>query len=206
MHALTRSGFLIALALLSVSEHRLLAHKTHAAGPYRVTLGWGEEPAFTGSRNYVSVVVADSAGAPLKQAAGSLAAEISFGSERVNLPLEPVAGHPGEFRAWLVPTRAGVYSFHITGKINDRAIDVTSTCSETTFHCVTDATDLQFPAKDPSVGQLADRIARFGPRADRAIEVAERARTWSYAALGLGALALLTAAGFGLRKSRPPNL
>jgi hypothetical protein len=205
MHSLARCSYIVALALISAAEPELLAHKTHAAGPYRVTLGWGEEPAFTGSRNYVSVVVADSAGAPLKEAAGSLAAEVSFGSERVSLPLEPVAGHPGEFRAWLVPTRAGVYSFHITGKINDRAIDVTSACSETTFHCVTDATDLQFPAKDPSVGQLADRIARSGPRADRAIEVAERARTWSYAAVGLGALALLAAVGFGVRKSRLHN-
>ena len=106
----------------------------------------GDEPAFAGSRNSVVVALSDSAG-PLKEPAASLSVEISFGTERLTLPLEPAFGRPHEYRAWLVPTRAGTYTFHVTGKVKDQAIDITTTCSESTFHCVADASEIQFPVK-----------------------------------------------------------
>src|SRR5690606_11271704 len=144
------------------------AHERKTVGALSLVIGWGEEPAFTGSRNSVVVAISDQAG-PIKTPA-TLSAEITFGTERVTLPLEPVANRPHEFHAFLVPTRAGTYTFRITGKVGSQTVDVSSTCSESTFHCVVDATDLQFPAKDPSVAQLSDRLERGLPRAERASE------------------------------------
>ena len=40
-------------------------HERQVVGQYLLTIGWGDEPAFTGSKNFVSVAVADLAGMPV---------------------------------------------------------------------------------------------------------------------------------------------
>ena len=176
------------------------AHEKHPVGRLQLTIGWEDEPAFTGSKNAVSVAVADAKGSAVDLGGGSLSVEVTFGDERVVLPLHPVGGRPGEFRAWLIPTRPGTYSLHITGKIKDQPVDVRSTCSEKTFDCVSDASTLHFPVKDPSVGQLAESVGRALPRADRAVTEASRARTLAIAALAAAVFALGAAIVFGARK------
>ena len=188
-----------ALAIAAALHGEAAAHDTKKAGAVSLTIGWGDEPAFSGSRNSVDVDVADARGAVVDPAA-SLAVEVVFGDERISLPLSPAFDRPGRFRAWLVPTRPGTYTFHVTGKVRGQAIDVTSTCSDTTFECVADVSDVQFPARDPSAGQLADRISRAMPRADRAMEAAASARTIGLAALGMAAAALLATIGLGVRR------
>jgi len=182
------------------------AHEKHPVGRLQLTIGWEDEPEFTGSKNAVSVAVADAKGAAVSDAGGgSLSVEVIFGDERVALTLHPVWGRPGEFRAWLMPTRPGTYSFHVTGKIKEQPVDIRSTCSEKTFDCVSDASTLHFPVKDPSIGQLAESIGRALPRADRAVAEAARARTLGIAALAAAVLALGAAIGIvarkGIRKS-----
>jgi hypothetical protein len=180
----------VAVSLVTLSMVTLGAHDRKNAGPLTVVLGWGTEPAFSGSLNSVVVSLSDRTG-PLTKAEGELAVEVSFGSERVTLALEPVLNRPHEFHAPLVPTRAGTYTFHITGRINKQPIDVTSTCADSTFHCVTDASAIQFPVKDPSVGQLAERIERALPRAADAAAAADQARVLAYAAIGLSGASLV---------------
>ncbi len=178
------------------------AHEKKISGALDLVIGWGEEPAFTGSRNSVVVTVSDRQG-PLKDPAASLSVEIVFGSERITLPLDPVLNRPHEFRAWLVPTRAGTYAFHVTGKIRGQAIDVTSTCAENTFHCVEEASEIQFPVKDPSAGQLADRIDRSLPRAELATETAASARLLAITALGISIVGAAAAIFISLRRRNP---
>lgn len=127
---------------------------------------------------------------------------MSFGDQKVVLPLLPIRDRPGTFHAWLVPTRAGTYTFRITGKVKGQAIDTTSTCSDKTFDCVVDAAELQFPAKDPSAGQLADGLGRALPRTERAMDTAARARTVAIAAMVVAALSLVTTIALALRKGR----
>lgn len=191
----------IGTIVLGTWSSTVAAHDKKVSGRLQLTVGWGDEPAFTGSRNAVVVALADAAG-PLKDPGGSLSVEISFGIERITLPLEPVFGRPHEYRAWLVPTRAGTYTFHVTGKVNDQAIDITSTCSESTFHCVADASEIQFPAKDPSAGQLAERISRALPRAELATNTAARAQWIAIAALAVSGLGVVAAIANGLRRGR----
>jgi hypothetical protein len=163
-------------------------------------VGWGEEPAFSGFRNFVEVDVADATGRPVADLGGTLSVEVSFGDERISLPLLPDRGQPGKFRAWLVPTRPGTYSFHITGTVKGQSIDMTSTCSPETFACVAEVSEIQFPVRDPSAGQLADRISRELPRAEAALETASGARTLAMAGLAGAIIALGAAIGFGVRK------
>jgi hypothetical protein len=185
--------------LIAASLVSLGAHEKKAAGAVDLVIGWGEEPAFTGSRNSVFVSVADRQG-PVSDPAAALAVEIVFGSERITLPLEAVANRPHEFRAWLVPTRAGTYTFHVTGKIRGQAIDVSSTCASNTFHCVEELSGIQFPVKDPSAGQLSDRIDRSLPRAERATETAAGARLLALVALGISIAGTSAAIVLSLRR------
>jgi hypothetical protein len=188
------------LVLCLLGTQHLTAHERKTAGAVDLVIGWGDEPAFTGARNSVVVTLSDRSG-PLKTPA-TLAVEITFGAERLTLPLEPVANRPHEYQAWLVPTRAGTYAFHVTGKVGTQQIDVTSTCSDRTFHCVVDATDIQFPAKDPTVAQLSDRLERGLPRADRANETAASANRLAMAALALSIAGIVMAAMAAWRSRR----
>lgn len=192
------------MALIIPLSTLLVAHDAHVVGPYKLVIGWGEEPAFSGIRNSVVVTITEAAGGGLVAdlGGGSLSVEVSFGNERVLLPLQPVWGRRSEMRAWILPTRSGTYTLHITGKVKSQPIDITSTCSEKTFDCVVDASDIQFPAKDPSVGQLAERVDRSLPRAEQALESAARARTLAFTAMVVAGLALMCAIGVGLRRGR----
>jgi hypothetical protein len=195
----------VVIATLAV---QLSAHDAHVVGAYRVEIGWNDEPAFAGVRNAVVVELTDAAGrTPVTDlGGGSLSAEVTFGDQRIVLPLDRSPEHRNQFQAIIVPTRAGTYSFHITGRIGQQAIDLRSTCSERTFDCVISPSDAQFPVKDPSGGELAERIARSSPRADQALARADRAVTLAFLALASAALALLVAVaailfGRGSRRS-----
>jgi hypothetical protein len=59
----------------------------------------------------------------------------------------------------MFPNRPGTYTFHFTGTIHGQAIDEKFTSSEKTFSNIEDQGAVAFPAKDPSVGQLADKVA-----------------------------------------------
>jgi hypothetical protein len=181
-----------------------MGHEKRAAGQFALTIGWADEPAFTGFKNFVTVVIADSAGAPITDPAASLMVEVAFGEERLVLPLRQAFQHAGEFRAALVPTRAGTYSFRITGTMKGQSIDTLSTCSDKTFDCVRDASDVQFPAKDPSPGQLSERVGRALPRAEGALEAAASARRTALASMAVAALAVLASLGLVWR-TRPKS-
>lgn len=188
-----RASAFCVTALLSALSLSLFAHERKTVGSVVLIVGWGDEPAYTGFRNFVEVDVADAAGAPVADPAGALSVEVSFGAERTTLPLSPAGKAAGHYRAALVPTRPGTYAFHITGVVHGERVDVTSTCSDQTFACVRDASDVQFPAKDPTAGQLAERIDRAVPRAERAAAAAASARTLSVVSLAIAVAALFAA-------------
>lgn len=192
----------LGIAIVLLLSAAVSTHEHQVVGQYRLTIGWGDEPAFSGSKNFVSVAVSDAAGMPVADLNGSLAVEILFGDERLMLPLRPAWQRPGELRAWLMPTRSGTYTFHITGTVKDQRIDTMSTCSDKTFDCVSDLSEMQFPVKDPSAGQLAEGVSRALPRAERAIDTATGAQRMAIAAIVVAVLALVATIGLGVRGGR----
>jgi hypothetical protein len=79
---------LVAMSCALAAPALAAAHVTRAVGPLRLSFGCGDEPAFTGSKNFVEVeLTAD--GAPIADPRGELRAEVSFGDRRVELPLLP---------------------------------------------------------------------------------------------------------------------
>jgi hypothetical protein len=168
-----------------------LAHEEKTAGPYAFEIGWSEEPAYSGIVNEVEVMITDANGAPVADlGAGALQAEITFGTKTSVLALRPSA-EPGRYTARIVPTQVGSYTFHIVGTVQSQPVDLTSTCSDQTFQCVSDIAAVQFPSVAPSDSQLEERLARELARADQAKNDAAAAKRLAALGIGVGGLAIL---------------
>jgi hypothetical protein len=203
--------------LVLVGAAPAFAHERRTVGGFQFAVGWGDEPPYTGFKNSVQVTLSETnGGPPVTDLGDSLKVEVSKGSDSTTLPLEAnfrvgAFGTPGDYRAWLTPTRPGTYTFHFTGSIRGQRVDESFTSSKTTFNDVDDVASIEFPAKDPSTGQLATRIDREVSRLDAAVRKADdrvdSARTLATVGVVIGALGLLTAAGalsgVGRRRPRP---
>jgi hypothetical protein len=195
-----RSCLSVAVGLVLLFGSGAQAHVVKRSGPFRVTMGWAVEPPYSGSLNHVEVEVADGAGNPVAVPPGALDVDVTFGKALASMPLFP-AGARGKLSAAIIPTRPGTYAFHVTGTLRGRSVDAQATCSAGTFDCVLEPVGIQFPVKEPSSGQLAERVARGLPRAERAADRADSARGFAIAALAVAALALV-AGGTALVRSR----
>lgn len=162
---------------------------TEESGAFEVELGWGEEPPRVGERNFVEVNVSDGHGEPVAVPAGALSVEVVYGGSAVTLPLNPTPA-PGALEAPLTPTRPGTYAFNVSGSVEGQSLDASATCSESTFECVeTDAAN-EFPVRDPSAGELAQRLSSEADRVEDAGDRADRAGTLALIALVVAAVAL----------------
>jgi hypothetical protein len=144
------------------------AHEDLELGGLNASVGWAEEPAFTGSMNQVQVTLTDDAGEPFTELGDSLRVEVIFGDadadQRIELPLEAQftedSGQPGEYGAAIVPTRPGTYTFRFVGSVNGQDVDESITSGPDTFEEPREPTDIQFPVSDLSVAQLNERLDR----------------------------------------------
>jgi hypothetical protein len=184
----------LAVAVVLLAGAPASAHENKPVGKYTFTVGWGDEPAYAGFKNSVSLRVEDAAEKPVADIGDGVKVEVTTGSEKVTLPMRAAFGDPGHYEATLIPTRPGTYTFHFTGTVRGEAIDVTFTSSETTFDDIKPPSEVQFPAKDPAVSELTQRITRSEQRAlgvaDTAKDDAGLARILGFAGIALGAIAL----------------
>lgn len=181
------------------------AHEGREVGGFHFVVGWGEEPAYAGFKNSVQLMLSDRSDKPVADLGDTLKVEVIFGSEKKSVPLEPnfelgEFGEPGDYRAWLIPTRAGSYTFHFTGNVKGQNIDEKFTSSDKTFDDLKEPTDVQFPAKDPSNAQLSERLQRDTTRLQKEDEArAQTLRSYltgkanlaTYLAIAAGVLAIV---------------
>jgi len=189
--------------IVPVAAAPALAHETRTIGRWRVEVGFGDEPPYAGYKNSVALLLRDKRGRPVTDLGDSLKVEVLSGDQKLELRLEPNfgeagSGEPGDYRAWFIPTAPGRYTFHFVGTIKGDRVDRRFTSSPTTFDDVLDPAEVQFPAKDPGAGQVAQRLDREVPRLEAALAssnaAARRARD---AATRAGMLAIV-AAVFGV--------
>jgi hypothetical protein len=217
-------SFGAALLLSLVVSSAVSAHVVKQFGTYSVAMGWLHEPTYVGVENAVQVIVKDGGGNPVNDLApGDLKVVVSTaGQQTAALPLQPSfdpdtgLGTPGEYTASLIPTEVGDYTFHLTGSIHGTAVDETSTSSDQTFDSVTAGTDVQFPVKEPGIGDVSTLVQRVDGRATSAQSAASaaqqaatnaandasRALIVGSAVGGLGVLLGLAGLFVGLRASR----
>jgi hypothetical protein len=183
------------LALMSVSQPAF-AHESRTVGAYETVVGWANEPVFTGFPNAVQFILSDAAGNPVVDLGPEdLKVEVSYGDQKVGpLPVEPAFrvgsfGEPGDYQSDLIPSRPGEYSFHFTGTIKGQQFDETYTSGEETFGTPENPSTIEFPAKDPTNGELAESIGRLESK----IDDSRGGNTVGMIGAGLGAVALIVA-------------
>lgn len=171
------------------------AHEHRGVGHMQTVVGWLDEPAFADTVNGVSFRAAHDEG-PITGA--KLKADVRFGSEAevLTLTLNPAVRDPGHYKAEFIPTRAGSYTFRIYGTLDGEAFNQTFTSGPKTFDEISSSADLQFPKKDPSRGELADKAVATDARIADARTAVTRARDKADVAWILGIVGIaLGAAG-----------
>lgn len=176
--AIVASG--IAACVLLALPRITLAHEHRRVGPYEMTVGWAEEPTYAGLKNAALLILTDASGKPVTDLTDTLKVEVVFGNQKTGLLSLDRAwgktfGMPGDYRAPIIPTRPGVYTFHFVGSISGQKVDQSFTASDTTFDPVAAAAAIEFPIKDPSVGELSGRLERLGSRIEAARSAARDA-------------------------------
>jgi hypothetical protein len=184
------------------------AHVERNVGAYRFTVGWGTEPTYASIENSVQLILSTRAGKPVTTLGDSLKVEVISGDQKMQFPLvstfDPGTGRgtPGDYRAWLIPTSPGDYTFHFFGTIGSQKVDERFTSGPTTFDEVADPAQVEFPAKVPTGIEIAGRVDREIPRLNDAIaaarsdagDKASTARTLAIIGIVVGALGLVVAA------------
>jgi hypothetical protein len=195
-----------AVVALAVAAAPAAAHTQKTVGAYRLTVGWGGEPAYAGQLNSVQLVIADAAtGKPYTKLTDTLKVTVLYGQQRVDYALTPTFdpdtgfGTPGDYRAWFFPTAPGDYTFQFTGTIGSQQVNESFTSGPTTFATVEDPTNAEFPEKTPTNAQLAQRLDAELGRVATSSDVSG-AKTIGYIGIAIGVAGVALAAFALLRK------
>jgi hypothetical protein len=197
----------LAAALVLGLPATAFAHEGRPVGGYVTVVGWGDEPAYAGQKNSVQLILATKSGHPFTNLGDSLKVEVIFGEQLMELPLEPAFdveegfGTPGDYRAWIIPTAPGTYTFHFFGSIGKQKFDERYTSGPSTFDDVADPAEVEFPTKVPTGTELATRLGREIPRVNEAIasarsqvgDRADMARILAIVGIVIGAVGLILA-------------
>jgi hypothetical protein len=191
---------LAAVAVLPAS-----AHVVQQVGTYSLAIGWAAEPAWSGFDNGVQVLVNDAAGKGVPDlAAGALKVQVSIGGKSsATLDMRPAFdpdgsfGTPGDYRADLIPTVPGAYTFHVTGNVHGTKVDQTVTAGDKTFSVVKEPSEVQFPTKLSSGNAVATQLDRTSARLATAQKAADDASSAANRAMVIGIVALVAGVVLG---------
>ena len=150
------------------------AHGQASAGGFNFEIGWDTEPTLVGQPNAVALFVHDAEEKPVTDipadAIGVVVSTAGQDSPSFGLApafdLEEGLGTPGEYTADVIPTAPGDYTFHFTGTIHGKAIDISMSAGEQTFDTVVSAADIEFPVKQPTLTEVGTRLDRIDGRLD----------------------------------------
>jgi len=174
----------LAALLVPVAALPAFAHGVHKVGKLNLVVGFGTEPGYAGGTNSVQVIISEGdkpatdlgSGGGLKVDVTSEAAP----GQKTTMELEPYFevgefGTPGDYRAFFIPTAPGKYTFHLTGTVKGQKIDKSYTSVKDDFAEIVDPATVQFPTKNPTTGELAQRLDREVPRLNSALEASRAA-------------------------------
>jgi hypothetical protein len=214
----TMGAVLLAGLLVPLLASPAAAHESRQVGKYHFVVGFGDEPAYAGEKNSVQLLLFGAGDKPVTDLTDTLKVSVrTSDAEERSMTLEPFFevgefGTPGDYRAFFIPTAPGSYSFHFTGTIKGQKVDQTFESGPQTFSDIQDPAQVQYPAKEPTTGQLATRVDRESARVNAALaaerdtarDQAASARTLAVVALVVGALGLLVGiAALVLRRRTP---
>ena len=180
----------IVFSSFAFTSNIALGHERRAVGPYTFVVGWINEPSYVDLLNSLDLTVTETNGAkPVEGLDKTLKADVTFGGLTTAQPLALAArfGQPGHYTGYVVPTKVGEYTFHITGTVGTMNVDEKFQSGPGRFGSIESTEALQYPAKVVSNSDLAGRL--------------DQLQTLVIAGIVLGGLALLaSAAGLVMRR------
>lgn len=186
----------VLMAGLLVGASPASAHTTRTVGPFELQVGWVNEPAYAGMLNSLELAVTDTrTNEQVRGLEKTLKIALAAGGlAPVTLALEPAEDVPGAYRAWVIPTATGAYTFHLTGTIGTQSVDEKFASGPDTFADVTSQQDAQYPTRVPQAGELAKQL-------DDLRSAADQARLIAIAALAVAVVAIAAAVVMSRRRA-----
>ena len=191
------AAIVVVVASMLAFSGRAYAHERRMVGPYQFTVGWLTEPAYLGQLNSLDLRIADTRQNPAAAVSGlekTLTADVAAGG-LAPFPLTVTArfGTAGAYNGVVMPTVAGAYTFHITGKIDTMTVDEKFTSGPSTFGEIEDTAAVQYPTKVPVADELSKKLDAIQSGVDQ---------TRAFALVAL-ALAVVGLAGGAFMRRRP---
>jgi hypothetical protein len=148
-------GLIAGLGVLSSAGGVAFAHGRTEVGDYQLVIGFHNEPAYQSEPNGLDLFVTNkNTEENINGLEKTLKAEIIYGASKKELTVRPQFGRDGAYTAYVVPTEAGDYTWHIWGTINDTPVDVSMESSPDTFGAVEAKAEAAFPAAEATTAQL----------------------------------------------------
>ena len=180
----------VVVSSFAISTNVALGHERRIIGPYTFVVGWLNEPAYVNLLNSLDLTVTETTGAKAVEGLDKmLKADVTFGGSTTPQPLTIAArfGLPGKYSGYVMPTKVGDYTFHITGTVGTMNIDEKFESGPGRFGSIESTDALQYPQKVVSNMDLAARL--------------DQLQTLVIAGIVLGGLALVaSAAGLMVRR------
>ena len=180
----------IVASSFALTSNVALGHERRAVGPYTFVVGWINEPSYVNLLNSLDLTVTETGGGKAVEGLDkTLKADLTFGGSSTTQPLTLAArfGLPGKYSGYVMPTKVGDYTFHITGTVGTTNIDEKFESGPGRFGSIESTDPLQYPQKVISNSDLAARL--------------DQLQTLVIAGIVLGGLALLaSAAGLVVRR------
>ena len=180
----------VVVSSFAVNTNVALGHERRTIGPYTFVVGWLNEPAYVNLLNSLDLTVTETTGAKAVEGLDKmLKADVTFGGSTTPQPLTIAArfGLPGKYSGYVMPTKVGDYTFHITGTVGTMNIDEKFESGPGRFGSIESTDALQYPQKVVSNMDLAARL--------------DQLQTLVIAGIVLGGLALVaSAAGLMVRR------
>jgi hypothetical protein len=153
-----RRALFLSLLLALLLTFTVSAHGSTQVGDYELVIGFHNEPAYQGEPNGLDLFVTNTTtNEPVNGLEETLQVEIIYGASRQELSLRTQFGQDGAYTAYILPTEAGDYTWHIWGDIEGTPVDVSMTSSPDTFGSVEPKSEFSFPAAEPTLNDLQDR-------------------------------------------------
>ena len=186
----TVAAVAVVVSSFAFNTNVALGHERRAVGPYTFVVGWINEPAYANFMNSLDLTVTETTSAKAVEGLDkTLKADVTFGGSSTAQPLTLAArfGLPGRYSGYVLPTKVGDYTFHITGTVGTMNIDEKFESGPGRFGSIESTDPLQYPQKTASNADLGARL--------------DQLQTLVVAGVVLGGLALVaSAAGLILRR------
>ena len=180
----TVAAVAVVLSSFAVNTNIALGHERRAVGPYTFVVGWINEPSYVNLLNSLDLTVTETNGGKAVEGLDkTLKVDLAYGGSSQTQPLTIAArfGLPGKYSGYVIPTKVGDYTFHITGTVGTMNVDEKFESGPGRFGTIESTDPLQYPQKLVSNSDLAARL--------------DQLQTLVIAGVVVGALALLVSIG-----------